>query len=406
MSLTVASSQTFQIQSCGAALVAHSDARQVKCPYCGTQVIVPDTLRTPQAAPPSWSPPVVVQVPRPVAAPPTRSLAGGCLVTLVFIVVILGVVGYLAYTSIQQVTSFVPYISTAIPAEARTAISEQGISEATREPDPTMTPEFASPILQFGSKGTGAGFFDDARGIATDGAGNFYVSEYSSGRVQRFDKDGTFQGSWQTPGKTPLRGLAADRAGTVYVVRGGAILKYNGADGTLLATLQGEAEDNFDDVAVFADGSLEAVSYHNRDDLVHLSADGQVLSRIPAAIGGQSDQPELLTRVAVDGQGTIFALGTFNDAVFKFAPDGKFVTRFGSQGNEPGQFGAPLSIAVDNQSRVYVGEGSRVQVFTPDGRFVAQIDNAGSALGLSFTSHDELLVAARDHALKMVLTWP
>ncbi len=401
----MASSQTFQCPSCGAALVAQGAARQVKCPYCGTQVIVPDSLRTPQAAPQAWPPQVVVQVPAAPVRPAGRPSMLGCGVTMGLLVVTgLVIAGYLTFAQRDFVTS--PTININIPVEAITAVADQPFSEATRAPSPTETPGFASVVLQFGSKGTGAGFFDDARGIAADGDGNIYVSEYTSGRVQRFDPAGTFLSSWQTPGKTPLRGLAADRGGNVYVVRGGVILKYKGADGTLLATFKGEDEDNFDDVAVFADGSLEAVSYHNRDDLVHLDAEGHVLSRIPAAIGGQSDQPELQTRIAVDGQGTIFALGTFNNAVFKFSPDGKFVTRFGSQGSEPGQFGAPLAIAVDNQSRVYVGEGSRIQVFDPNGRYLAQIDRAGSGLGLCFTSRNELLVAARDHVLKLVQNQP
>jgi sugar lactone lactonase YvrE len=371
-------------------------------------VIVPDSLRSPQAAPPTaWTPQVVVvQTPTaaPPAAPAARSSVGGCLMTLVFIVVVLGVVSALVFTSLASSPGSPPNISINVPQVDIATVVAQPFIEATQEPTPT--PGFASPVLQFGSEGTGAGFFTDARGVAADGAGNIYVSEYSSGRVQRFDQAGTFLNTWMTEGKAPLRGLSADRAGNVYVVRGGVILKYNGADGTLLDTFKGEADDNFDDVTVLTDGSLLAASYHNQDDLVRLSAQGQVLSRVEKAISGQSDQPELQIRVAADGLSNLFALGTFNNAVFKFAPDGKYVTRFGSQGDEPGQFRAPLAVAVDNQSRVYVGEGARIQVFDPDGRFVAQIDDAGSALGMSFTMQNELLVAARDHVVKMVLNQP
>ena len=403
----MASNQTFQCPSCGAALVAQGEARQVKCPYCGTQVIVPDSLRTPQAAPPAWPPSVVVVQAPPTApvAPPARTSAAGCAVMLgLLAITVIIIAGYLVFAQRDVITS--PTININVPQPDIATVVSQPFIEAPREPTPTLTPGYASAILQFGSKGTGAGLFEDARGVAADGEGNIFVSEYTSGRVQRFDKEGKFLNGWTAAGKTPLRGLAADRAGNVYVVRAGVILKYNGADGTLLDTFQGGADDNFDDVAVLTDGSLLAESYHNQDDLVRLSAQGKVLSRIEKAIGGQSDQPELQTRVAVDGLGNIFALGVFNNAVFKFTPDGKFVTRFGSQGNDPGQFGAPLSIAVDNQSRVYVGEGARIQVFTPDGRYLAAIDNAGSALGLSFTSQNELLVAARDHVLKMTLNQP
>lgn len=400
----MASNQTFQCPSCGAALVAQGDARQVKCPYCSTQVIVPDSLRTPQPGPPSV---VVVQAPPTAPAAPARSSAGGCLVGLVFSVVILGIIGFLTFSLFQPVTSVVPNISGPL-IEMSTAIAAQPSTAPTQVPTPTETPGYASIALQFGSAGTGTGFFDEARGVGADGDGNIYVSEYTSGRVQRFDPTGKFLNTWKTAGKNSVRGLAVDRAGTVYVVRAGAILKYNGADGTLLDTFKGEHDDYFDDVAVLTDGSLAAVSQHNRDDLVRLTAQGKIVSRIERAISGQSDhdQPELLTRIAVDGQGNLFALGEFNNAVFKFAPDGKFVTHFGSQGSGPGQFSAAQGIAIDNQGRVYVSDGARIQVFAPDGRYLAEIDDIGGALGLSFTSQNELLVAARDHVVKLTLNQP
>lgn len=86
------------------------------------------------------------------------------------------------------------------------------------------------------------------------------------------------------------------------------------------------------------------------------------------AISSVSGRSELNTRVAVDGLGNIYALGTFNDAVFKFGPDGKFIIRFGCSGGNPGQFRTASAIAVDGRGRVYVSEG--VQIFDGDGRYL------------------------------------
>ena len=56
-------------------------------------------------------------------------------------------------------------------------------------------------------------------------------------------------------------------------------------------------------------------------------------------MGSQTGNPGLDSRIAVDGEGNIYILGgTFDDAVFKFSPQGRFVTRFGSRGDAPGQF--------------------------------------------------------------------
>jgi DNA-binding beta-propeller fold protein YncE len=46
--------------------------------------------------------------------------------------------------------------------------------------------------LQFGGGGSGAGQFDDPRGIAVDADDNIFVADYGSGRVQKFDPTGKF----------------------------------------------------------------------------------------------------------------------------------------------------------------------------------------------------------------------
>ena len=88
--------------------------------------------------------------------------------------------------------------------------------------------------MRFGSEGTGAGRFEDARSVAVDGAGRIYVAEYSGGRVQVFDSAGTFLTQWMADARMPLLDLEADRGGTVYVVQSGRIRRYEGATGRAL----------------------------------------------------------------------------------------------------------------------------------------------------------------------------
>jgi streptogramin lyase len=220
-----------------------------------------------------------------------------------------------------------------------------------------------------------------------------------------FDSSGQFISLWMIDAQTPLRGLSADRRGTVYVVQGGEIFRHEGESGRLLGQVEYAEGRGFDDVAVTADGGLVAAWYKNRDDIVRFDAQGNLVQTIPAAISGQSGDSELDTRVAVDGLGNIYALGTFNRAVFKFAPEGRFITRFGSHGDEPGQFGAPNGIAVDGQSRVYVSDFKGIQVFDSDGRYLDLIDVDGPAFGMAFNDQGELFVAARHKVIKYVLQW-
>jgi len=215
---------------------------------------------------------------------------------------------------------------------------------------------FATEVLKFGSEGIGPGMFTDARSIAVDDAGRIYVGEYSGGRVQVFDASGHFQTQWMVDTKMPLRGLAADRKGMVYVIQSGVINRYEGESGRTLGPVTYAGGSGFDDVVTTPDGGLITAWYRNRDDIVRLNSGGKVVLSIPKAISSITDHSELDTRVAADGLGNIYALGTFNSAVFKFTSEGKFVNKVGSAGDQPGQLRAPHAIAVDGKGRVFVSD--------------------------------------------------
>jgi len=260
----------------------------------------------------------------------------------------------------------------------------------------------ANILLKFGSKGIGPGMFSDARSIAVDAAGNIYVGEYSGGRIQVFDSTGKFITQWNGDPKMPLRALAADRKGTVYVVQSGKIQKYKGLTGESLGDVSFSGGWGFDDVATNASGGLVCAWYRNRDDIVVLDGNGRVLKTISGAISSTTGDAELDTRVAVDGLGNIYALGTFNNAVFKFGPDGKYINRFGGDGDERGQFRAPQAIAVDGRGRVYVSDMKGIQRFDADGRYLDLFRADGStASGMVFNDRNELFVVAREKVIKL-----
>jgi streptogramin lyase len=283
------------------------------------------------------------------------------------------------------------------------AIGGVGVLLFTRITSRVSSPSaWARVAHTFGSEGTGPGRFADARHIAIDGEGNIYVGEYSDGRIQVFDADGEFISLWMVSNDTPLTGLAADREGTVYVVQGGEILRYQGATGEPLGKVAYAEGDDFEDVAVTADGGLVASWRKFEDDVIRLNPQGQVVWIVKSAVSGQTGDAELDARVAVDGLGTVYVLGHFNSGVFRFSPGGKFENRFGSQGSEPGQFSAPYAIAVDGQGRVYVADAKGIQVFDADGRYLDLIAVDGPAFGMAFKDN-ALFVAARTQVIKYLI---
>jgi LSD1 subclass zinc finger protein len=266
-----------------------------------------------------------------------------------------------------------------------------------------FTGGYAHVVLRFGSEGIGPGLFTDARGIGVDGKGNIYVGEYGGSRIQAFDASGNFITQWNAGGKkTYLAGMAVNRQGTVYTAVSGKISRYEGATGDALGEVEYSGDsDYFEDITIAADGKLIGVV--GGEDLIRLDSKGQELLTIPAAISSISEDSELDTKVAVDGSGNIYALGTFNDAVFKFTPEGKFVNRFGGDGDERGQFRAPYAIAVDGQGRVYVSDFKGIQVFDADGRYRALIDVDKFVYGMAFNDQNELFVTTGTQVIKFEL---
>ncbi|HEX4899702.1 MAG TPA: hypothetical protein VFV61_04170 [Pyrinomonadaceae bacterium] len=359
---------------------------KVVCNYCGSTLMVPDELH--------GQPARVVNIDlRSI----TRSKASRLFWVLLAIPVVIGLIVVLAMVGILAPVFY--SINRAVTPDT----SKPTIARASRA-DEKPADSFASVLLKFGEEGIGPGMFKDARSIAVDGSGRIYVGEYTGGRIQVFDAAGKFITQWNIGDrKTILRGLAADRKGTVYVVEGGKIHRYRGDAGTQLEDLPYDDGWGFDDATVGADGSVIAAWYRNRDDIVRFSNSGQVTKTIRAAISGASGDSELNTRVAVDGLGNIYALGHFNSAVFKFTPEGKFLNQFGGQGEQPGQFRAPQAIAVDGKGRVFVSDIKGIQIFDGNGRYLRTFSSEGGASGMVFNDNNELFVVGRKHVIKYSL---
>ena len=94
--------------------------------------------------------------------------------------------------------------------------------------------------------------------------------------------------------------------------------------------------------------------------------------------------------VAVDRQGNLYVVDGFNHRIQKFDRNGQFLTMWGSQGDDDGQFNfmawpgyADGSVAVDEQGHVYVGDvaNARIQKFDNNGQFLATWGSRGFADG-------------------------
>jgi streptogramin lyase len=182
--------------------------------------------------------------------------------------------------------------------------------------------------------------------------------------ILEFDRSGTFIKSFGAGLFVFPHGIGLDRDGNVYVTdagghggKGHTVVKFS-PEGKVLLTLgrpgvAGDGQDTF-----------------NRPSDVAVAANGDIF--------------------VADGHG-----GDSNARIVKFSKDGKFIKAWGKKGPAPGEFDEPHAIAIDSQGRVFVadrGKNVRIQIFDPNGNFIAEWKHLGRPSGLYIDARDNLYV--------------
>lgn len=86
---------------------------------------------------------------------------------------------------------------------------------------------------------------------------------------------------------------------------------------------------------------------------------------------GQFKNPRGL---AVDAKGTIYIADYHNARIQKFAPDGSFISTFGTKGEGEGELKEPNSIIIDDAGNLFVTDGlaHKILKFDADGKFLKE----------------------------------
>jgi DNA-binding beta-propeller fold protein YncE len=137
------------------------------------------------------------------------------------------------------------------------------------------------------------------------------------------------------------------------------------------------------------------------------SPDGKVLMTLGTkGVAGESPNHfNAPADVIVAKNGDIFiADGHVGTRVAKFDKKGKFLKSWGTKGHGQGQFMQPHGIALDSKGRVFVadrgGNGGRIQIFDPEGTFIAEWKQFGNPSGVAITPDDTIYVT--DQGLRIV----
>jgi sugar lactone lactonase YvrE len=257
-------------------------------------------------------------------------------------------------------------------------------------------------------------------GVAIDGAGNVYVSEYSdtirkitpAGNVSTLaglgDAEGSADGTGSNARFDAPQGIAADAQGNVYVADSfnSTIRKVTPAGVvTTIGGFPGEAdfrdgsgtESRFDepnDVAVDSAGNVYVADTFNHRIRI-IEPNGLVSTFAGSSFSGSSDGVgtdatfAYPTGVAVDASRNIYVADRYNHIIRKIAQNGTVTTVAGKAGEDghidaqgaAARFSYPTWIAATPDGVLYVTEDEKHSI-----RRIDQAGNVTTSAGLPFTS--------------------
>ena len=102
--------------------------------------------------------------------------------------------------------------------------------------------------------------------------------------------------------------------------------------------------------------------------------------------------------VAFDSEGNVYVSDRDRNDIQKFTPNGTFLMKWGSEGSEEGQFKTPYSLEFDEADNIYVADrgNDRIQKFYSNGTFISQWNGP---LGMNSTGTEDKFGSPEDLAI-------
>ncbi|MGI8554136.1 MAG: 6-bladed beta-propeller [Dehalococcoidia bacterium] len=255
--------------------------------------------------------------------------------------------------------------------------------------------------------------------LAADRQANVFVLDSGNGRIAKFDSSGKLLTTWGSTGSGDGQfvfqmqgifrgrpgGLAVDGQGIVYVADlTGRIQKFQ-SDGTFIETWV--AEDSPagqpaapSSLAVDAAGNVYLAD--TRNSLVQkFDSHGKFLGKWGSR-GGGDGQFNGLGGLAIDSRGSIYVADDGNHRIEKFDDLGNFLYQWTTGADTRGEFFRTGDVAVDLEDNVYLTDnrdGHRIELFDKFGKLLGQWTGAAdggqlaNARGIAVTAQRDIYVA-------------
>ncbi|HEY0075519.1 MAG TPA: SBBP repeat-containing protein [Abditibacteriaceae bacterium] len=252
----------------------------------------------------------------------------------------------------------------------------------------------AAPQIWGGQKGQQAGQFYEPRALAV-APNHFVYAVDSSGYVQKWTDKGKFIKRWRVPSidKGRPEGLAVTKSGNIAVCDTHySVIRLYSPEGKLLRSFgtYGPQKGGFllaTGICVDDEGFLYIADYGGEFDRISKwTEEGKLI----ASWDGHGDGPRQFRRpcgLAISQNGDLLVADICNHRIqILDRHTGQFKGQIGTPGRAPGQLTYVYGVATDLDGFIYTVEyaTSRVQKWTPGGKFIAAWGNPGRAPGQLF----------------------
>jgi hypothetical protein len=255
-------------------------------------------------------------------------------------------------------------------------------------------------VLQFPMYGEVAGVATDSRGniyaymrvgMPTATLGHERTFYHGHSRLFKFDSTGKFlhEVARETYSNDFAQNVRVDPKDNVWLVDAGSnmVVQYD-SEGRFIQVYGRKPES----IAVRPGGGVPARAIDPIPPPAPVAPGAAAAAAMPAAPPGTGTRGDSFSRptdVAWDKAGNSYIADGYgsNNRIAKFGPDGNFIDSWGRTGSNPGEFNGVRGIAIDAAGNIYVADAGnrRIQVLSPQGKYMREITGVGAPMALCIT---------------------
>ncbi len=249
-------------------------------------------------------------------------------------------------------------------------------------------------VSSFGQSGSLPGQLTEPEQIAVDLQGNIFAADFSTGRISMFSPTGEFLRLWDVSDEEiVINALDVDQNGILYAAAEDFIWRFDTKNNLELQPFTSIENEWFEDFLVLPGGGFAAVI--DNETLQRLDENGSVIWQVEDAFYTIAGDTDSTCSLAVDGENNLYMAGQFVHSILKFSPDGRYLNRFGTEGEGKGQLEFMQKIAVDGKARIFVNDWGRLEIFSADGQFLSQAGLPQQVYDFQFSSDGRMYVISR-----------